>query len=236
MAKTIKGRTQNPAYTAAVLKAKNPVLLKGEVVYESDTRKHKIGDGSTAWNDLPYAGGGNFEGPISASKITQDANHRFVTDAEKQCWNDASGISYQEDYGFNAAQSPDGAIRNLNITIRLSRFANFGIMEITGTYTLMKQAGTITMPLDNSSSVPFDADAFIDELKKIYTGRDGYPTSLGNHSYVQKAAAAKTDVVTEITVNPDTREAVLYCFKNTNEEIGISNVVINIRRPYTFNK
>ena len=32
-------------------------------------------------------GGGNFEGPISASKITQDANHRFVTDAEKSAWN-----------------------------------------------------------------------------------------------------------------------------------------------------
>ena len=29
MAKTLKGRTQNPAYTAAVLKAKHPVLLEG---------------------------------------------------------------------------------------------------------------------------------------------------------------------------------------------------------------
>ena len=58
MSKTIQSRIQHPVYTATVLKAKNPVLLKGEVVYESDTRKHKIGDGSTAWNALPYAGGG----------------------------------------------------------------------------------------------------------------------------------------------------------------------------------
>ena len=55
MAKTLKGRTQHPAYTAAVLKAKNPVLLKGEVVYESDTTRHKIGDGTTAWNAPPLA-------------------------------------------------------------------------------------------------------------------------------------------------------------------------------------
>lgn len=41
-------------YTAAALAAANPVLLKGEVVYESDTRKRKIGDGITAWNNLPY--------------------------------------------------------------------------------------------------------------------------------------------------------------------------------------
>lgn len=58
MSKTIQSRIQHSVYTAAVLKAKNPVLLKGEVVYESDTRKHKVGDGSTSWNALPYAGGG----------------------------------------------------------------------------------------------------------------------------------------------------------------------------------
>lgn len=58
MSKTIQTRIQHPVYTAAALAAKNPVLLKGEVVYESDTRKHKVGDGTTAWNALQYAGGG----------------------------------------------------------------------------------------------------------------------------------------------------------------------------------
>ena len=87
MAKTLKGRTQNPAYTAAVLTVKNPVLLKGEVVYESDTTRHKIGDGTTAWNALPYAKG-DFDGPLAAEKVTQDATHRFVSDTEKTAWND----------------------------------------------------------------------------------------------------------------------------------------------------
>ena len=32
----------------------NPVLLEGEVGVETDTNKMKIGDGSTAWNSLPY--------------------------------------------------------------------------------------------------------------------------------------------------------------------------------------
>ena len=57
MNKTIQSRIQHPVHTAATLTAKNPVLLKGEVVYESDTRKHKIGDGATAWNALSYVGG-----------------------------------------------------------------------------------------------------------------------------------------------------------------------------------
>ena len=83
----MKGRIQHPMYTAARLTVANPVLLAGEVVYESDTSRHKIGDGVKAWNVLPYARGGDFEGPISASKVTQDATHRFVTDAEKSAWN-----------------------------------------------------------------------------------------------------------------------------------------------------
>jgi len=88
MSKTIQSRIQHPVYTAAVLKAKNPVLLKGEVVYESDTRKHKVGDGPPLGGPpLWGGGGGDFEGPISASNVTQDANHRFVTDTEKTTWN-----------------------------------------------------------------------------------------------------------------------------------------------------
>lgn len=34
--------------------ANNPVLKSGEPGYERDTRRLKIGDGSTHWNQLPY--------------------------------------------------------------------------------------------------------------------------------------------------------------------------------------
>lgn len=35
----------------------NPVLKSAEPGYELDTGKLKLGDGVTAWNDLPYFGG-----------------------------------------------------------------------------------------------------------------------------------------------------------------------------------
>ena len=35
---------------------KNPILLQGEMGIEYDTKKMKIGDGTTAWNDLDYSG------------------------------------------------------------------------------------------------------------------------------------------------------------------------------------
>lgn len=41
--------------TAAAWTSNNPTLLAGEVGWESDTGKAKLGDGTTAWNSLSYA-------------------------------------------------------------------------------------------------------------------------------------------------------------------------------------
>jgi len=40
--------------TAAEWTAANPTLLQGEIGVETDTRRYKIGDGSTAWAGLSY--------------------------------------------------------------------------------------------------------------------------------------------------------------------------------------
>lgn len=47
--------------TAANLTSGDPTLLEGQLCYEGDTGKFKIGDGSTAWTSLAYVGsfGGN---------------------------------------------------------------------------------------------------------------------------------------------------------------------------------
>lgn len=42
--------------TAADWTAANPVLAAGEEGYETDTQRRKVGDGTTAWTGLPYAG------------------------------------------------------------------------------------------------------------------------------------------------------------------------------------
>ena len=42
--------------TAARWVELNPILAAGEPGFEYDTKRLKIGDGNTAWNDLPYIG------------------------------------------------------------------------------------------------------------------------------------------------------------------------------------
>ena len=54
----VKYRIRTLYATAAVLATANPVLLEGEPATESDTGVKKIGDGVTAYNDLPAESGG----------------------------------------------------------------------------------------------------------------------------------------------------------------------------------
>ena len=53
--KTVIGKIQLRRDTAANWTVKNPILSSGELGYETDTRKCKVGDGSTTWNSLKYA-------------------------------------------------------------------------------------------------------------------------------------------------------------------------------------
>ena len=57
-------RIQLKRSTAASWTSNNPVLFVGEIGYETDTKKFKIGDGSTAWTSLTYS-----SIPLSLSSI-----------------------------------------------------------------------------------------------------------------------------------------------------------------------
>lgn len=57
--------------TSANWTSTNPILAQGEMGYETNTRKFKVGNGTTAWNSLPY----DLAADISGSKfILQTAN------------------------------------------------------------------------------------------------------------------------------------------------------------------
>ena len=56
MSTVVRVQIQQRVDTASNWQSSNPTLLAGEAGHESDTRKYKLGDGSTAWNSLAYAG------------------------------------------------------------------------------------------------------------------------------------------------------------------------------------
>ena len=63
-------RLQNRRDTAANWTSNNPTLAAGEIGYETDTAKYKIGTGSTAWTSLAYAYTAGATGPTGATGST----------------------------------------------------------------------------------------------------------------------------------------------------------------------
>jgi len=86
--------------TAANWTTANPTLLNGELGYETDTGKWKIGDGSTAWTALGYTPWSQLSYPIvnadisataeiAVSKLANGtANQVLVTDGTDVSWSD----------------------------------------------------------------------------------------------------------------------------------------------------
>ena len=66
-------RIQKRRDTAANWTAANPVLAQGEEGFELDTNKEKIGNGTTAWNSLPYKTFGITPSAIGAATAAQGA-------------------------------------------------------------------------------------------------------------------------------------------------------------------
>ena len=58
--------------TASQWTTSDPTLSEGEVGFETDTNKFKIGDGSTAWTALDYAGGSDDPVMLSDSVIAEN--------------------------------------------------------------------------------------------------------------------------------------------------------------------
>lgn len=82
------------------------VPKNGEPVYESDTRKLKIGDGNTSYKDLPYVGGDGSDVGIP-NFIIQDplTNQILLYDADQHAWvnkdlADSESIIYLAEHGL----------------------------------------------------------------------------------------------------------------------------------------
>lgn len=68
------------AFVAAKWASENPILQLGEIGYETDTHLLKVGDGTTAYNSLAYAGDG------SLPTQTGNSGKFLTTDGTSASW------------------------------------------------------------------------------------------------------------------------------------------------------
>lgn len=88
--KTLNTRQKQKYDTSTNWTTNNPILLAGELGFESDTNKFKIGNGTSSWNDLSYVSvGGGGGSTILYSTTGQNTDgamtQKATTDALPQC-------------------------------------------------------------------------------------------------------------------------------------------------------
>lgn len=96
MAKTIiRAQMKQRIDTIENWEAKNPVLLNGELSLISNDQRYKVGDGSTAWNDLPYRGAGS--SITIDSELSETSENPVQNKVVTEALNEMASITYVDE-------------------------------------------------------------------------------------------------------------------------------------------
>lgn len=150
--KIIQAQMQQRRDTAAQWAAKNPVLLDGELgVVTDNPNSYKIGDGVTAWNDLPLRG---FDGNIVqtlGNSATAVMSQKAITEqvAEQNAKLAQLDQEWQsiKDANFNIIVNPHVEVIDMGTTeaatIEPDKYYIFGEVAVLAVGLVAAQEGTI---------------------------------------------------------------------------------------------
>lgn len=133
-------RMQQRRGTAAEWTSVNPVLAAGEIGFETDTGKFKIGDGTNAWNALTSYG--TLDSILDAPPSTLDTLNEL-----------AAAINDDPDFYTNITATITGAVSQLNDSIATTR------AELEADYEAQIAAETVNRTANITSAIADEAAA-----------------------------------------------------------------------------
>jgi len=229
MAKTVNSKIVIRNNTAANFTTNNPILLKGEMGLEADTRKFKFGDGVTAWTALAYASA-NPAILMNANPAVTDSSHDVGV-----VW-----VNTSSKKGFLLVDNTSGAavwkqiITSEDIvTVGDMTKAVFATIDAAGGYVdksktadKLKTARTISITGDASGSQSFDGSGDMSLsvlLANIVTAGTGCKITVNAKGQVTGIAAL---AVSDIPTLTSAKISDLGSAATKNTGTGIGNVVI----------
>jgi hypothetical protein len=157
----------------------NPILTEGELGYELDTKKLKVGDGIKAWNSLNY--------------FQETVNYTDVVDPPKN-------LSYfTDDVGYVLETSPAGGITNANINNWNTAYG-WGNHALSG-YLTTANAATTYLSITNAASGYQAKDADLTAIAAL-AGTNGLLKKTSVNTWVLDTTTYLTTADAAAGVNP----------------------------------
>lgn len=196
MVTTIRLQLRND--TAANWTSSNPVLAIGEKGYETDTKKWKTGDGTTAWNSLDYEHDDVVSGPASSVSgnipVFSDVTGKVIGD---------SGVAASDLASMSGTESDEFEIGNTQTVFPVLE------NEISGSKSNLKFKG-------GGSNVDYFDGIILDNASYTslkfrdygYEETTGSPKGcIGNPAFVSNLDGWDVTAGANVTVNSVTRES-----------------------------
>jgi len=235
MATTTVEKIQLRRDTAANWTSANPTLSAGELGFETNTGKFKLGDGTTGWTSLGYAAiipGALVNADVSASAAIAYSKLNLASSIVNADINNSAAIAYSKlslsDSIVNADINASAAIADT----KLAAISTAG--KVSGTAITSGNIGTSGSFATSSSITSSSASAGI-----------GYATGAGGTvtQATSKATAVTLNTITgQITCNAASlAAATIVSFTLTNSSIAASDVIVvnhvstGTRGAYTIN-
>jgi len=130
--------------TAAVWTSGNPTLSQGELGFETDTGKFKIGRNAIAWNSLPYAGGSAITAGSGMCVVYDSGNNAYTLSSE--LFTSGSGISLSS----TSCGAGSGNAYTISLNNRLqevSKLSSSGIVVSTNS------SGVVTRTITSGNNI-----------------------------------------------------------------------------------
>jgi hypothetical protein len=172
--------------TAANWTSTNPVLAAGEIGLETNTRKTKFGDGTTAWTSLAYATSGGITSSDTAPSSPSVGDQWFNSSTGKT-YVYYDGYWIELDSNGTSAQSNGNAVINGAFEINQRNFTSLSPTGFTAPFGFDRWRVT-----GNDATVTYSSQAFTPGLAPL----PGYESS--NHARVLTSGQTFSSAVAQL--------------------------------------